>query len=160
MQCLKFIYRAINLRTLFLLSHERDYEFEMLLSNSFHHFRCLRTLILDCPIEKLPDAVENLIHLRCLHMSENVYIKELPETLCNLYNLQTLYIENSYGLKKLPQGISKLINLRHLIFDENSHLVFPKGVGKLIDLRTLWVFNIGDKDDREGCKFGELKNLN
>uniref|UniRef100_A0A7N2LL13 Disease resistance protein RGA3 n=1 Tax=Quercus lobata TaxID=97700 RepID=A0A7N2LL13_QUELO len=123
MQCLEFIYRAINLRTLFLLSHERDYEFEMLLSNSFHHFRCLRTLILDCPIEKLPDAVENLIHLRCLHMSENVYIKELPETLCNLYNLQTLYIENSYGLKKLPRGMS-------------------------------------DKDDREGCKFGELKNLN
>ncbi|XP_050280265.1 putative disease resistance RPP13-like protein 1 [Quercus robur] len=160
MQCLEFIYHAINLCTLFLLSHERDYEFEMLLSNSFHHFRCLRTLILDCPIEKLPDTVENLIHLRCLHMSENVYIKELPETLCNLYNLQTLYIENSYGLKKLPQGMSKLINLRHLIFDENSHLVFPKGVGKLIDLGTLWVFNIGDKDDREGCKFGELKNLN
>ena len=102
MQCLEFIYRAINLRTPFLLLHERDYEFEMLLLNSFHHFRCLRTLILDCPIEKLPDAVENLIHLRCLHMSENVYINELPETLCNLYNLQTLYIENSYGLKKLP----------------------------------------------------------
>ncbi|XP_030959354.1 putative disease resistance protein RGA1 [Quercus lobata] len=69
------------------------------------------------------------------------------------------YFEN-YGLEKLPQGMSKLINLRHLIFDQNSHLVFPKGVGKLIDLRTLWVFNIGDKDDREGCKFGELKNLN
>ena len=51
--------------------------------------------------------------------------------------------------------MNKLINLRHLIFDQNSHLVFPKGVGKLIDLRTLC-----DKDDREGCKFGELKNLN
>ena len=50
MQCLESIYRAKNLCTLILLSHERDYEFEMLLSNSFCHFRCLRTLVLDCPI--------------------------------------------------------------------------------------------------------------
>ena len=33
MQFLESIYRAKNLRTLFLLSHERDYEFEMLLSS-------------------------------------------------------------------------------------------------------------------------------
>ena len=50
MQCLESIYRAKNLRTLFVRLHERDYEFDMLLSNSFRHFRCLRTLILDCPI--------------------------------------------------------------------------------------------------------------
>nr|XP_023880855.1 putative disease resistance protein RGA3 [Quercus suber] len=86
MQFLESIYRAENLRTLFLLSGERDYEFEMLLLNSFHHFKCLRTLILDCPIKKLPDAVENLIHLRCLLISENVEIVELPETFCNLWD--------------------------------------------------------------------------
>ena len=80
MQCLESIYRAKNLRTLFVRLHERDYEFEMLLSNSFRHFKCLRTLILDCPIKKLPGAVENLIHLRCLLISDNVEIVELPET--------------------------------------------------------------------------------
>ncbi|XP_030958464.1 putative disease resistance protein RGA3 [Quercus lobata] len=163
MQCLESIYRAKNLRTLFLVSRERDYKFKMLLSNSFHHFKCLRTLILDCPIEKLPDAVENLIHLRCLLISENVKIVELPETFCNLCNLQTLNIVNIDCFKKLPQGMSKLINLRCLIFHDDyywSNVVFPKGIGKLIGLRTLSTFNISDKDDREGCKLGELKNLN
>ncbi|KAF3952401.1 hypothetical protein CMV_022034 [Castanea mollissima] len=167
MQCLESIYRAKNLRTLYLrtlylLSQEKDYEFEMLLLNSFQHFRCLRTLILDCRIVKLPDAVENLIHLRYFHMSENVKIEELPETFCNLCNLQTLNIENTNCFKKLPQGMSKLINLRHLIFDYSGlrTVVFPKGIGKLIGLRTLSIFNISDKDDIEGCKLGDLKNLN
>ncbi|KAL0009481.1 hypothetical protein SO802_010983 [Lithocarpus litseifolius] len=163
MQCLESIYRAKNLRTLYLLSHEMDYEFEMLLSNSFHHFKCLRTLILDCPIKKLPDAVENLIHLRCLFISENVRIVEFPETFCNLCNLQTLKIENSFYLEKLPREMSKQINLRHLILNYRylwKKLVFPKGIGKLIGLRTLSELNIGDKDDREGCKIGELKDLN
>ncbi|XP_030964872.1 putative disease resistance protein RGA3 [Quercus lobata] len=163
MQHLESIYHAKCLRTLFLLSHDMDYEFEMLLSNSFHHFKCLRTLILDCPIKKLPDAVENLIHLRCLFISENVKIVKLPETFCNLCNLQTLKIENHGCFKKLPQGMSKQINLRHLIFNDDIYsnlVVFPKGIGKLIGLRTLSEFNIGDKNDREGCKLGELKNLN
>ena len=163
MECHESIYRAKNLRTLYLLSCEMDYEFEMLLSNSFRHFKCLRTLILDCPIKKLPDTVENLIHLRCLHISRNVKIVELPETFCNLCNLQTLIIENVMYFKKLPQGVSKLINLRHLVFafdDDRGNVVFPKGIGKLIGLRTLSTFNISDKDDREGCKLGELKNLN
>ncbi|KAK7826777.1 putative disease resistance protein rga3 [Quercus suber] len=163
MQFLESIYRAKNLRTLFLLSRERDYEFEMLLSNSFCHFKYLRTLILDCPIKKLPNAVESLIHLRCLLISKNVEIVELPETFCNLCNLQTLNIENHSYFKKLPQGMSKLINLRHLIFHDDyywGNVVFSKGIGKLIGLRTLSTFNISDKDDREGCKLGELKNLN
>ncbi|KAL4597841.1 hypothetical protein ACB092_11G017300 [Castanea dentata] len=163
MQCLESIDRAKNLRTLYLLSHEMDYEFEMLLLNSFQHFRCLRTLILDCQIVKLPDAVGNLIHLRYFHMSENVQIEELPETFCNLCNLQTLNIENTFRCKKLPQGMSKLINLRHLIFHNDvfwHDVVFPKGIGKLTGLRTLSTFNISDKDDREGCKLGDLKNLN
>ena len=59
--------------------------------------------------------------------------------------------------------MSKQINLRHLIFHDDyywGNVVFPKGIRKLIGLRTLSTFNISDKDDREGCKLGELKNLN
>ena len=119
MQILELVYRAKNLRPLFLRSRERDYEFNMHLSNSCHHFRCLQTLILDCPFTILPDAVENFIHLRCLHMYENVEIEELPETLCNLCNLQTLNIDNGEYFKKLPQGMGKLINLRQLRFETN-----------------------------------------
>ncbi|XP_065638717.1 putative disease resistance protein RGA3 [Quercus suber] len=156
-QCLESIFCAKKLHTLFLLSHERECSLEKLLSNSFCHFKCLRTLILDCPIKELPGAVKNLIHLRCLHMFDNVKIEEFPETMCNLYNLQTLIIENCLYFKKLPQWMSKLINLRHLICGPPSdieNIVFPKGIGKLIGLRTLSMFNIGE------CKLGELKNLN
>ena len=120
MQCLEPVCRAKILRTLFLLSHEEDYDFNMLLFNSFQHFRFLRILILDCPIKKLLDTVENLIHLRCLFLSKDVCIEELLETVCNLCKLQTLSIKNVHNFKnildfkKLPQGMSKLINLRHL----------------------------------------------
>ncbi|XP_030964513.1 uncharacterized protein LOC115985751 [Quercus lobata] len=56
-------------------------------------------------------------------------------------------------------GMSKLINLRHVSLPRES-IVFPKGIGKLTCIRTLSDFNIGGKDDKEGCKLGELKNLN
>ena len=160
---LEHVYQAKNLRTLFLLSSERDYISDNLLSDLLQHFRRLRTLILDCPINKLPDSIENLIHLRCFLMSNYVQLEELPETICNLSNLQTLCIKYCYNLKKLPQGMGKLINLRHLSFIGFSCQkcpVFPKGFEKLISLRTLSDFNIGGKDDNEGCKLGELRNLN
>ena len=37
---------------------------------------------------------------------------------------------------------------------------FPRGIGRLISLRILCHFIISGKDDKEGCKLGELKNLN
>ena len=37
---------------------------------------------------------------------------------------------------------------------------FPRGIGRLISLRILRHFIISGKDDKEGCKLGELKNLN
>ena len=97
------IYHAKNIHTLFLLFVEIDYNFNMLISNLFQNFRCLRTLILVCPIKKIPDVVENFIHLRFLLLSTKVEIEELPTTICNLCNLQTLCIDNCYRLKKLPQ---------------------------------------------------------
>ncbi|KAM3702029.1 hypothetical protein ACJW31_05G219800 [Castanea mollissima] len=163
------IYEVKNLRTLFLhtsylLSRERDYEFNLPLSDSCDHFRCLRTLILNCPFKKLPNEVEKLIHLRYLHLCWIVKIEELPETLCNLCNLQTLRIDNTGSFKKFPQAMGKLINLRHLRLVINDpgrcKLKFPNGIGKLTWLRTLSDFNIGGKDDQEGCRLGGLKNLN
>jgi hypothetical protein len=122
------VYEAKNLHTLFLTSGQSDDDFDMLLSNLFKHFRYLRTLYLDCRIKKLPDTVENLIHLRCLLMSERVEIEELPETVCNLCNLQSLKF-NCGKLKKLPHGMGKLINLRYLnisAYDRNwEDVIFP-----------------------------------
>jgi hypothetical protein len=169
------VYEAKNLHTLFLTSGQSDDYFDMLLSKLFKHFRYLRTLYLDCRIKKLPDTVENLIHLRCLLMSKRVEIEELPETVCNLCNLQSLKF-NGEDLKKLPHGMGKLINLRYLnisAYDPNwdcsispttfwkkgDDVIFPKGIGKLTCLKTLRDVNIGGKDEREECKLGELKNL-
>ena len=59
--------------------------------------------------------------------------------------------------------MGKLINLRHLSFIGFSCQkcpIFPKGFEKLISLRTLSYFNIGGKNEREGCKLGELTKLN
>lgn len=56
-------------------------------------------------INKLLDAIEKLIHLRCLIMFNYAQLEELPKTICNLSNLQTLIIKYCYNLKKLPQGM-------------------------------------------------------
>ena len=65
-------------------------------------------------------------------------------------------------ITKLPQGMGKLIKLRHLLINDLDILTepFPKGIGRLSSLRTMERFIIGGIDDVEGCKLGELKNLN
>ena len=156
------VYDAKNLRTLILVCQN-----DHILYNLFRHFRCLRILTLTCQddnmFKELPDAVGNFIHLRYLNLV-NYCGYVLPETICNLCNLQILKI--SFGIarvKKLPQGMGKLINLRHLTLDclyFGLDLEFPRGFGRLVSLRTLSHFNISGKDDSEGCKLGELKNLN
>ncbi|XP_050273575.1 putative disease resistance protein RGA3 [Quercus robur] len=125
------------------------------ISNLFQNFRLLRVLTLNSTME-LPHTVENLIHLRYLDLLRCNEV--LPETIYNLCNLQYLKIAqaSNFVFTKLPQGIGKLINLRHLIGD---NLVIPRGIGRLISLRALKCFSISDEDN-EGCKIGELKNLN
>ena len=144
------IYSAKNLRTLFFFD-QSGYN----ISNLFQNFRLLRVLTLNFTME-LPHIVENLIHLRYLNLVRCNEV--LPETICNLCNLQYLRINQGldFVFTKLPQGISKLINLRHLI---GENFLIPRGIGRLISLRALKCFSISDEDS-EGCKLGELKNLN
>ncbi|XP_050289462.1 putative disease resistance protein RGA3 [Quercus robur] len=125
----------------------------------FENFTCLRSLHLKGEsIMKLPKELENLIHLRYLKLS--CCITELPEAICHFCNLQSLDVSECSKLKKLPQGMDKLLSLRYLLLLSNESIAFPKGIGKLTCLRTLSDFNIGGKDDKEGCKLEELKNLN
>ncbi|XP_023910153.2 putative disease resistance protein RGA3 [Quercus suber] len=141
---------AKNLRTL-IFFNQGGYN----ISNLFQNFRLLRVLTLECRME-LPHTLENLIHLRYLNLFKCNEV--LPETICNLCNLQYLKITQASGstFTKLPQGIGKLINLRHLI---GENFLIPRGIGRLTSLRALKCFSISD-DDSEGCKLGELKNLN
>uniref|UniRef100_A0A7N2L613 Uncharacterized protein n=1 Tax=Quercus lobata TaxID=97700 RepID=A0A7N2L613_QUELO len=140
---------AKNLRTL-IIFNQVGYDIPNL-----QNFRLLRVLTLINTME-LPHTVENLIHLRYLTLFGGIEV--LSETICNLCNLQYLKITKDFGsvYTKLPQGIGKLINLRHLIGED---FLIPRGIGRLISLRTLKCFSISDEDS-EGCKLGELKNLN
>ncbi|XP_050285986.1 putative disease resistance protein RGA3 [Quercus robur] len=154
------ICNAKNVRTLFFAPLNKRIVFPLNLSQ---HLTCLRALTLKWySFEILPNEVEKLIHLRLLDLSENHNIKELAETMCNLCNLQTLNISGCGKITKLPQGMGKLIKLRHLLIGDCYKLTepFPKGIGRLSSLRTLEKFIIGSIDDIDGCKLGELKNLN
>ncbi|XP_030972225.1 putative disease resistance protein RGA3 [Quercus lobata] len=150
------IYNAKKVRTLFSTTLAKMTVFPL---NLFQHLTCLRALTLKFySFENLPNEVEKLIHLRLLDVSYNYEIKELPETMCNLCNLQTLNIKGCRRITKLPQEMGKLIKLRHLLTDWDKP--FPKGIGRLSSLRTLNTFVVGGIDDIDGCKLGELKNLN
>lgn len=153
------VYRAKNLRSLLTLGTVCP---NSVLLGLFQHFPYLRALNLSCTsIQELPHEVEKLIHLRYLNLSHNYVMKRLPETICNLCNLQYLDVTMCSCLEKLPGGMGKLISLRHLIL-KNADLItsLPKGIGRLIYLRRLDSFIIGGYDNIEGCRLGELKNLN
>ncbi|PON92563.1 LRR domain containing protein, partial [Trema orientale] len=73
------------------------------------------------------------IHLRYLSLYQRYGLIKLPETMCNLFNLQTLELRES--VSALPKGIGKLVNLRHLYLGRPMFL--PKELGNLTLLETL-----------------------
>ena len=122
----EFVYDAKNVRFLNL----NFLSFHTVPPILFHHLTCLRTLRLKGEsIEKIPNEVEKLIHLRYLELS-CINVKELPETMCDLCNLQSLNVRNCINLLKLPHGMGKLINLRHLLLNDFYEMTsFRKGIG-------------------------------
>ncbi|KAI4356797.1 hypothetical protein L6164_000787 [Bauhinia variegata] len=72
---------------------------------------------------------------------------------------ETLKVEQCDQIK-LPQGIGMLVNLRHLHRRYSYIPDMPKGIGKLTTLRTLDEFKVTKGDYTNGCKLGDLKDLN
>ena len=84
---------------------------------SLVNFRLLRVLDHEsCKIERLPDEVGGLIHLRYLSLKQST-VQILPPSLGRLCNLQTLDIRGTY-VKRLPDG-AMLLRLRHLLLNTN-----------------------------------------
>ena len=154
------------MRTLIL----ENLDFDDMLSN----FKCLRVLKLSGHgIIELPNSIEQLIHLRLLHIL-HTKIEELPKSITKLYNLQTLRIEECPNHMKPPEDLSNLINLRHISINivaqkEGFNLGclirlgyrdnLLKNMGQSTCLQTLKFFGVGQEEGYRIKEMGPLKNL-
>ncbi|GMN27190.1 hypothetical protein TIFTF001_040996 [Ficus carica] len=122
----------------------------LFLNNSFlvPLFRKYKLLALldfeNVPLERLPEEVGNLFHLKYLSL-KNTKVKKLPKSVGKLRNLQTLDVRNTL-LVELPVEIKMLRNLRHLLasgydsnisMDSTQGVRIKKGIGYLESLQTL-----------------------
>ncbi|KAI5337355.1 hypothetical protein L3X38_016626 [Prunus dulcis] len=127
--------------------------------------KCLRTLNLSRnSLEKVPNEVGELAHLRYFDLSYNVGLMKLPDIVCNLINLQTLRLISCWALERLPEGMGKLVNLQHLHVMNCYNLKLPKGIARLTSLRTLEYIRIHGDDDVDNNKealfeLSDLRNM-
>ncbi|XP_062230129.1 putative disease resistance protein At3g14460 [Phragmites australis] len=123
-----------------------------------------------CCFEKLPDAVNRLIHLRYLGISRTYY--PLPQEM-TMYHLQALFVQyhsccslreygnplkgrvkNVAGHFHLPESINKLINLTH-VHVEKAYVLMLSSTHILPSVECAGEFHV---DEEEGSLVG-LKDL-
>ncbi|XP_062145327.1 putative disease resistance protein RGA3 [Alnus glutinosa] len=128
-------------------------------------FKCLRVLNLSYSnIQRVPNSIGKLKHLRYLDLSWNDGIKLLPTSITQLMHLQTLRLDFCRGLKELPEDTRNLISLRHLeVYQCKSLTHMPYGLGKLTSLQTLSAYILGKKKGsatKQKGGLGDLDGLN
>uniref|UniRef100_A0A6N2MY10 NB-ARC domain-containing protein n=1 Tax=Salix viminalis TaxID=40686 RepID=A0A6N2MY10_SALVM len=112
-------------------------------------------------IEEIPKEVGKLIHLRHLNLEGCRKLVSLPETMCDLCNLQSLDVIECSSLKELPRATVQLIKLRHLCIYGSGVAFMPKGIERLMCLRTLDCFIVygSGENESKAANLRELKNL-
>ncbi|KAI3859935.1 hypothetical protein MKX03_006998 [Papaver bracteatum] len=152
------LFKAVNLWMLNLMTISATLKVP---SYVFSQFPLLRALDMSCTgLTELPSEVSKLKLLKVLILSGSRFQK-LPDTVCNLKLLETLNLNECVELTELPPKIGQVTTLRHLEISDTPKLQkFPKGFGKLINLRTLSKFVVAAQGSRKGAKIGELRELN
>lgn len=98
------------------------------------------SLFLDnCNLEKLPESIGDLIHLKELWLQKNKIV-ELPDCVCNLKEITYLELSNN-DLERLPECFGNLVNLETLYLSYNNLTSLPESFGNLINLKILFISN-------------------
>ncbi|KAL2491535.1 Disease resistance protein RPM1 [Abeliophyllum distichum] len=131
----------------FLSFHVEDPQSILSILQLLKSCRMLKVLDLrGVPLEKFPEAVLELFHLRYLSL-RSTKIKSLPRSIKKLQKLEILDLKETY-INELPVEILKLQNLRHLLVYRHvpgSYLPYDyvhgfkvfKGMGRLKFLQKL-----------------------
>jgi hypothetical protein len=101
-----------KLRTILCKFYVKKDSVDFLILRWFGELKRMRGLLC-ASINKLPDSVGNLKHLRYLEITRTSDLSSLPSEFCRLYNLQRLYAEKC-NIKRFPYDFYKLISLQRL----------------------------------------------
>ncbi|XP_042501192.1 putative disease resistance protein RGA3 isoform X2 [Macadamia integrifolia] len=101
--------RSFLSRTFVDRPHHNIYYYDRL--SDFKRLRILELIHFNK--DELPSSIGELIHLRYLDLSHGRF-KALPASICKLYHLQTLKLLHCRFLQRFPKGLGRLRNLKIL----------------------------------------------
>ncbi|XP_020098797.1 disease resistance protein RGA2-like [Ananas comosus] len=164
---IKEISNLKNMRTLVLSieeDHENDANYLLMFNEVVERFKKLRLLSMHVNFNfyKMPNALNSLIHLRYLSLSEGMVTNEslmdfFHPNLCRLYHLQFLkFLTHKISTDVIEyDGLTNLVNLRSLDVPYGVIENIPY-VSKLPFICKLKDFFVREKS---GYKIGELRKL-
>ncbi|MEH1947497.1 MAG: COR domain-containing protein [Nostoc sp.] len=94
-------------------------------------------------LTQLPEAIASLTQLQQLNLDNN-QLTELPEAIASLSQLQELNLFNNQ-LTVLPKRLDALQLLERLDLDGNNLMNVPDTLGKLLNLKILWLGSFGEE---------------